>query len=252
MSATAPHPLVVRFSAFIKDLREAVADCGGRGLLAPPLTVRLWTRLGRIALVFAAMIAHLAAGGADAPRRAWRKRQLPPAPRPPKPPVTGLAAGPAQSAHYRFDPRITLPAPPAAAPDGSEPAAGDAPASPPTWASAWPAPPAAPATQPATRPLRLPGHRAWLACLCLGGAAAGSRMQHLLEDPEMRALLAASPRLMALVRPLFHILGVVLPAALQPPKRPRKPRAPRPRRWKPPRRGDLHFLLRMGKPIPGP
>ena len=67
----------------------------------------------------------------------------------------------------------------------------------------------------------------------------------------MRALLAASPRLMALVRPLFHILGVVLPAALQPPKPPRKPRKPRPRRWQPPRRGDLHLLLRMGKPIPG-
>ena len=262
MTAAAPHPLVVRFCAFIKDLREAVADCGGRRVLAGPLTVRLWGRLGRIAVLFAAMVAHLAAGGVDAPRRVCRKRQVPPAPRTPKPPVTGLAAGPAQSATYRFAPRTTprdLPevAPEATPPDPPEPAAAAAspaaplfarpPAAP--WAVPWTAPPATP---PAAAPkLRLPGHRAWLCCLCPGGAAARSRMQHLLEDPEMRALLAASPRLMALVRPLFHILGVVLPAALQPPKPPRKPRKPRPRRWQPPRRGDLHLLLRMGKPIPG-
>ena len=44
--------LVVRFSGFIADLRDAAADCGGRRLLAGPLTIWLRGRLGRIALAF--------------------------------------------------------------------------------------------------------------------------------------------------------------------------------------------------------
>ena len=82
-----------------------------------------------------------------------------------------------------------------------------------------------------------------------------SQLQYLLAQPESLDVLGRSPALMRLLHPLCRILGVALPAALLPrlpPKPPRPPRAPRPRkrRWNPPRRADLHFILRMGKPIP--
>jgi hypothetical protein len=83
-------------------------------------------------------------------------------------------------------------------------------------------------------------------------------LQHLVNDPETLAMLRASPALALLIQPLCRMLGVVIPAEVapprppKPPRPPRAPRAPRPRkrRWNPPRRADLHFLLRMGKPIP--
>jgi len=53
-------------------------------------------------------------------------------------------------------------------------------------------------------------------------------LQALLDDPEMRALLAASPQAGRILRPLWRkIRPGALPAALRLPPRPRKPRLPR-------------------------
>ena len=67
----------------------------------------------------------------------------------------------------------------------------------------------------------------------------------------MAALLATSPRLVALLRPLCRMLGAVLPAAVLPPRPAKAERPPRPRRrrWRPSARCDLLFLLRMGKSL---
>ena len=99
--------------------------------------------------------------------------------------------------------------------------------------------------------MRVPSRRAWLTGLSLNINGAGSQLEYMLYDPEMQALLTASPRLVALLRPLCRMLSVKFPPGILPPPPPRAPRKPRPRRWRVPRRGDLLFLLRMGKPIPG-
>src|SRR3954447_23039395 len=53
-------------------------------------------------------------------------------------------------------------------------------------------------------------------------------LQALLDDPEMRALLAASPQAGRILRPLWRKLSPrPLPAVLRLPPRPRKPRPPR-------------------------
>jgi hypothetical protein len=57
--------------------------------------------------------------------------------------------------------------------------------------------------------------------------ASAVRLRGLLEDPEMRALLEATPRMVRLLRPLCHGLGIpasVLPAL---PPRPRRQRPPK-------------------------
>ena len=53
----------------------------------------------------------------------------------------------------------------------------------------------------------------------------GSQLQHLLTDPEMQALIAADKRVGRTLRPLCHMLGVLLPPELKLPPRPRRPRA---------------------------
>ena len=100
------------------------------------------------------------------------------------------------------------------------------------------------------RPPSAASRRAWLAGLSLNVNGAGARLQHLVYDPEMAALLAASPRLVALLRPLCRMLAVEFPHGILPPRPPRGGPRPRCRRRHPPRRGDLLFLLRMGKPRP--
>jgi hypothetical protein len=104
---------------------------------------------------------------------------------------------------------------------------------------------------PARAP-RLPGHAGWLAGLSGATAVVASQLRFLLADPEALALLRASPALVHMLHPLCRMLGVALPAEVLPPRPPKAPRQPRPRRrrWHPPRRGDLLFLLRMGKPLP--
>ena len=84
-------------------------------------------------------------------------------------------------------------------------------------------------------PARIPTRKLWLVAT-LGYQAAGyaSQLQHLLDDPETLALLAAAPphaRASAArtLRPLARIIGVTLPAMLQPPPRPKPIRPPRPK-----------------------
>jgi hypothetical protein len=61
-------------------------------------------------------------------------------------------------------------------------------------------------------------------------------LQALLDDPEMRALLAASPQAGRILRPLWRKLSPLpLPAVLRLPPRPRKPRPPEPRQPRPPK-----------------
>ena len=85
-------------------------------------------------------------------------------------------------------------------------------------------------------------------------AAAASQLRHLLTDPEVLALLRASPALVQLLRPLCRMLGVDLPVEFLPPKpanaEPKPPRRRRRRLWRPPsRRSDMLLLLRMGTPL---
>jgi hypothetical protein len=66
----------------------------------------------------------------------------------------------------------------------------------------------------------------------------GSQLGHLLNDPDMAALIAAAPQLGRLIRPLCRALGGDAGAAKLPPRpprpqQPRKPRPPRPRKPKP-------------------
>ena len=76
-----------RFADVIALLRQALAECGGRRVLAGPLVVRLWVRLGKMSVRFAALFAHLAEFGSDPPARAPRKpRAARPEP-PPEPPA---------------------------------------------------------------------------------------------------------------------------------------------------------------------
>ena len=75
----APHPLAARFAQFVAFLLEGIAECGGRSLIAGPLTLRLQRRFNKMVRRFAALVAHLAAFGVDAPVRAWHRKQPPPA-----------------------------------------------------------------------------------------------------------------------------------------------------------------------------
>ena len=199
-----PHPLASWFAEFLAFLLHGIAECGGRRQIAGPLTIRLQRRFNKMARRFAALLAHLAAFGADAPLRAYhRKQPLRPATAPQNPPED--SPKPAVRRH-------ALPLPQA---------------------------------------VRVPGRRAWLVGLSINVNCAAGRLQDKMNDPEMVALLAASPRLVALLRPLCRMLGVDFAPGILPPPPPPAPRKPRPRRWRVPRRGDLLFLLRMGKPIPG-
>lgn len=74
-----------------------------------------------------------------------------------------------------------------------------------------PAAPCAPRTgrpSPAARPPRLPTGFAWLIRLAQETAIFGSQLRHLLADPDMAALLAASPQAGRLLRPVCRMLGI--------------------------------------------
>jgi len=183
--------------------------------LAANLAARLHGRLGKMMQAFAALVAHLTEFGADAPPRPRRRK---PAPRP------DVAASPAPDAP---------PDTPQTTPYGTIAAAR--PESPP-------------------RPPRLPGNVGWLTGLSPAAAAGASQLRHLLTDPEVLALLRASPALVQLLRPLCRMLGVDLPVEFLPPKpanaEPKPPRRRRRRLWRPPsRRSDMLLLLRMGTPL---
>ncbi len=234
MTDAPPHPITARFAQIMAALREAVAAACGRPALAGPVVLqarrplaaklaqRLHRRLGEMMQVFAALVAHLTAFGADAPPRTPRGKA---APRP------DAAAAPVQDT------------PQDAPPDTHQ----DTPQN-----TAWPAAAARPESPP--RAPRLPGHVGWLAGLSAETAAAASRLRHLLTDAEVLAMLRASPGLVQMLRPLCRMLGVALPADVLPPPSPdaapKPPRRRRRRLWRPPsRRCDLMLLLRMGTPL---
>ena len=71
---------------------------------------------------------------------------------------------------------------------------------------------------------RLPGGFGWLIRLSPAAACHGGQLQRLLADPEMAALLAATPRMGRLLRPLCRMLAVEPPPGLlAPPNRARRP-----------------------------
>ena len=217
MTDAPPHPLAVRFAQFVAFLLEGIGGCGCRRQISAPLAGRLHVRLKKMVRQVAALLAHLAEFGADAPRRAYHRKQPPGAAAPQDP-----AEDPAQN-------RVQNPAK-----DSPQPGA------------------ARRRALPLSQAVRVPSRRAWLAGLSLNVNGAGARLQHMVYDPEVAALLAASPRLVALLRPLCRMLAVDLPAAVLPPRPPKaeRPRRPRRRLWRPPSwRSDALFLLRMGTPL---
>ncbi len=73
--------------------------------------------------------------------------------------------------------------------------------------------PPTPWAPPAPSP-RLPYKFAWLVRLVPEAACYGSQLRHLLAEPEMAALLAASPQARRLLRPLCRMLAVAPPQAV--------------------------------------
>ena len=231
MTDALSHPFARGFAVIMANLRAAIYYVAGRPALneqpmmharrplAMPLALRLQRRLGKMIQQFDAVFAYVVAFGEDPPQRAPRRK---PAPRP--------DAGAAQS------PDVA----PGNLPQGVQSTA-----------------PGARPDSPKRAP-RLPGQAGWLRSLSSEIACYGGQLQYLVNQPDSLAMLRASPMLVRLIQPLCRMLGVEIPAEVAPPRPPKPPRPPRPpraprprkRRWTPPRRGDLLFMLRMGKPIP--
>lgn len=109
---------------------------------------------------------------------------------------------------------------------------------------------------PRAQGVRLPGGRGWLVRV-LGheAAASASQLQHLLNDPEMQAMLVALPAVGRVLRPVCRMLGVTEVAGLAAPAVAPKPRRVRTRRtpvWEPGRAalraGDLTWRQVEEKP----
>ena len=90
-----------------------------------------------------------------------------------------------------------------------------------------------PRTQARQKPaIVLPRRFGWLVVAGKHEAACfGSQLKHLLDEPDMAALLEASPQAKRILRPLLRALAVELPWTMTPPRepRPRQPRKPRPK-----------------------
>ena len=83
-----------------------------------------------------------------------------------------------------------------------------------------------------TPAIRLPRKFGWLVMAGKHQAAGyGLQLQHVLSDPEMAALLEASPQARRVLRPLLRALAVEMPWTLTQPRppKPRQPRKPRPK-----------------------
>ena len=80
----------------------------------------------------------------------------------------------------------------------------------------------------ARAPARLPRRRAWLVeKLGYHAAGFGSQLNHLLNEPETKAIIAATPQAQRLLRPLCHLLGITPDCIRKPPApRPKPARAP--------------------------
>ena len=147
-SAPTSSALAQRLAGILDLLCRAVADQGGRKLLAVPLVLLVWGRLRHLSTRILRLAAKIEAG------------TPPPRPRRPRAPRPGR-----------------------------------------------PKP-----------PLSLPRGRSWLIRLVRQeAAAAGSQLRYLLAEPDMRALVAADPRMGRLLRPLCHALGVTPPPEIAKP-----------------------------------
>ena len=228
MSKPPPHPLAVRFADVATFLVQSLWEALRRGRISAPVMGRMGRRLNRMRHRFAALLAHLVKFGVDMPPRTYH-RQPRPAPATATAPAT--PPGAAQDTPAQGIPPQGIS--PQGIPPQGQPAKRHRFVEPPLWQA-----------------VRVPRRRAWMIGISLDINCAHGRLERLLHDPELAALLAASPRLVALLRPLCRMLCVNFPPGVPPPPPPRKPRAKRRRRWHPPRRCDLLFLLRMGKPLP--
>ena len=85
----------MRFAQIVAFLLQGIGECGVRRQIAGPLTFRLHRRFNKMVRRFAALLAHLAQFGADAPLRAYHHKQPPPAATPQDPPQVP-ASNPAQ------------------------------------------------------------------------------------------------------------------------------------------------------------
>ncbi|MBV8588884.1 MAG: hypothetical protein JO212_02270 [Acetobacteraceae bacterium] len=73
-------------------------------------------------------------------------------------------------------------------------------------------------------PYRAPRDFGWLLRLAPESAAFAGQMEHLLADPEMRALLAGSPQAGHMLRPLCRMLGIRAGLEVLAPRRGERPR----------------------------
>jgi len=144
----------------MEGLCRTIAAQSAGGRLAGPLICLIWSRLRRLSIRVATLLARIRPGAPPRPTRA----QTQPSP-------------------VRRHPAPQSPPPP-------------------------PAPPS-----PLARPACLPRRVGWLVRLVPASAPSGSQLQHLLSDPEMAALVAASPEMRRLLRGLCRMLGVRLPPA---------------------------------------
>ena len=197
VSAT-EYPAAARFALIISQLMAAIASRRGEpDVWTADMIFYARYRLRRINQMFQALAALITAGKLP-PERPYR-------PRPPKDPMFGPPRPPDPGAKPKIPVGPTRPTP-----------------------GIW----------------RMFRQRqfGWLCRLMpprfvLPGAGAYiGYIRMLMADPEMKALVAASPRMQRVLRPLFWMLGIEASLLGEPPpKRPRAKRAPRPRAPRPPR-----------------
>ncbi|OYV89900.1 MAG: hypothetical protein B7Z57_10910 [Acidiphilium sp. 37-60-79] len=99
-------------------------------------------------------------------------------------------------------------------------------------------------------------------CLLLPGyqvSGARSQLMHLLDDPDLIALLSENPSLGRVLRPMCHMLRISLPLHLKLARKPQKPRKPRAHRMKPERKSPpkpaqtlYEYLFEKYPPPPRP
>jgi hypothetical protein len=102
-------------------------------------------------------------------------------------------------------------------------------------------------TRAVRKPNELPTKKGWLLHLLVHTRLDICPLEMLVDDAEMRDIIAASSHAGRLLRPLYHMLGQPLPPHLRLPSRPKKPRAPKP---KPAAEPELPPLRWRGYEIP--
>ncbi|HQT88191.1 MAG TPA: hypothetical protein PK677_06510 [Acidiphilium sp.] len=120
---------------------------------------------------------------------------------------------------------------------------------------------ASPNPQPVTPRRIIRERKGWLCLLLPGYQVSGARSQlmHLLDDPDLIALLSENPSLGRVLRPMCHMLRISLPLHLKLARKPQKPRKPRAHRMKPERKSPpkpaqtlYEYLFEKYPPPPRP